>query len=375
MFSYWEEQSFVHYDHVIIGAGIVGLSVGIELKKKYPDQAVLVLERGLIPTGASTRNAGFACMGSLTEILDDLQNTKESTVVQIFEWRKRGLEMLRERLGDAKIGYAQNGSHELIAEKDLDALGNMEYVNWILKNIAGKPSFRRCDERIADFGFSTSSTAALIENTNEGELHTGKMMRALIEYANKQGVEIRTGADVDKYEESANRVTISLKDRFRKTAYTLECSTLSLCTNAFTKDLMKKAEATPGRGQILITKPIENLKFKGIFHIDKGYYYFRELDGRILIGGGRNSDISGETTTDFDTSNKIQKLLEQKLSEQIIPGVKFEVEQRWSGIMAFGETKKPVVQQFTDRVYGAFKMGGMGVALGSYCAKELAAII
>jgi len=69
MFSYWEQESFSFYDHIVAGAGIVGLNVAIALKEQYPNARVLVLERSLLPTGASTRNAGFACMGSPTELL------------------------------------------------------------------------------------------------------------------------------------------------------------------------------------------------------------------------------------------------------------------------------------------------------------------
>ena len=111
MLSYWEQQSFTRYDHIVAGAGIVGLSAAIELKDRYPTARVVVLERGLLPTGASSRNAGFACMGSVTELLDDLQNTDESEVYALYEWRKRGLERLRARLGDATIGYTERGSY------------------------------------------------------------------------------------------------------------------------------------------------------------------------------------------------------------------------------------------------------------------------
>ena len=72
MFSYWEQQSFFNYDYIIIGAGITGLSTAIELKERQPKATVLVLERGILPTGASTKNAGFACMCSDTELLADL---------------------------------------------------------------------------------------------------------------------------------------------------------------------------------------------------------------------------------------------------------------------------------------------------------------
>ncbi len=100
MFSYWEQESFSYYNHIIIGSGIVGLSTAIELKERRPDCRVLVLERGLLPTGASTRNAGFACMGSVTELLDDLEHATDDEVVALFraaskDWKGcgRGWEM------------------------------------------------------------------------------------------------------------------------------------------------------------------------------------------------------------------------------------------------------------------------------------------
>ena len=62
--SFWERESFYNdIDYAIIGSGIVGLSAAIELKEKYPKAKVVVLEKGFLPSGASTKNAGFACFG------------------------------------------------------------------------------------------------------------------------------------------------------------------------------------------------------------------------------------------------------------------------------------------------------------------------
>src|SRR5690606_14836356 len=125
MLSYWEQHSLLTYDHIIIGSGIVGLSLAIELKEKYPAHRVLVLERGLLPTGASTRNAGFACMGSPTELLDDLTHMTEAEVLSLFEKRKQGLAILRKRLGDEHIGYEASGSYELIHKDELYVLDRL----------------------------------------------------------------------------------------------------------------------------------------------------------------------------------------------------------------------------------------------------------
>ncbi|HXS36151.1 MAG TPA: FAD-dependent oxidoreductase [Flavipsychrobacter sp.] len=375
MLSYWEQQSFIHYDHIVIGSGIVGLNVAIEIKKQYPDSSVLVLERSLLPTGASTRNAGFACMGSVTELLDDLKTMSENEVVQLFEWRKKGLERLRKKLGDDRIEYRQNGSYELISDKEIDALEKLDYLNNLLFPAIHQPSYKLSNEKISKFGLSSEYVKALIENTSEGELHSGKLLRALIDFALQCGIEIKTGADVLSFEEEENYVLVQVKDPFRDEILILHCNTTSICTNAFTKKLLPDVDVKPGRGQVLITQPIPDLKFKGIFHFDKGYYYFREIDGRVLLGGGRNLDMEGETTTDFSLNELIQEDLEQKLHDIILPDTHFQIEQRWTGIMAFGPNKYPIVRSFSDRVFGAFRMGGMGVALASEVAVQLADMI
>jgi len=374
MFSYWEQQSFSHYDHIVVGAGIVGLSVAIELKECYPAASVLVLERGLLPTGASTRNAGFACMGSATELLDDLQYTSEAEVVGLFEARKKGLERLRNKLGDNKIGYRANGGHELISEKELFALDRLDYLNELLLPVSGKPAFKPSPDKIKEFGFSGAYSTALVEHTCEGELRSGMMMRALMDMALQHGVEVKTGAEVLSFEETDKQVYLQVKDPFRDEVWLLDCHTVSICTNAFTRQLLPDVDVVPGRGQVLITQPIPDLKFKGIFHFDKGYYYFREIDRRVLFGGGRNLDFETERTADFSLNKMIQIDLEQKLADIILPGTHFQVAQRWTGIMAFGVTKYPIVKAFSGRVYGAFRMGGMGVALGSEVARQLVSL-
>jgi len=375
MFSYWEQQSFSHYDHIIIGAGIVGLSTAIGLKETYPDDSVLVLERGLLPTGASTRNAGFACMGSATELLDDLEIMPEDEVLKLFELRKKGLERLRARLGDDKIGYKTNGGYELISDKELPGLNKLEYLNKLLMPITKQVAFKEANGKINDFGFAGNYASALIENTCEGEINTGMMMRALMGATIHAGVEVKTGAEVIRFEEQENNVSIIIKDPYRDEQWVLHCNTLSICTNAFTKQLLPDVDVTPGRGQVLITQPIPGLKFKGIYHFDKGYYYFREIDGRVLFGGGRNLDFDGEATTDMALNKLIQIDLEQKLHDIILPDTHFQIAQLWAGIMAFGKNKYPIVKAFSGKVFGALRMGGMGVAIGSEVADELVTLI
>jgi len=375
MFSYWEQESFSHYHHIVVGGGIVGLSHAIELSELNAGARILVLERALLPTGASTRNAGFACMGSATELLDDLTYSTEAEVVALFAQRKQGLELLRKRLGDDRIGYRTNGSYELISQAELYAMDKLDYLNSLLLPVTGKRAFEEASGQQIAYGFGAASVSTMVRQTCEGELHTGKMMRALTDMAIQKGIEIKTGATVKGYTEEENRVVVAVEEPYRKENWLMTCDRLSICTNAFAKSLLPDEDIVPGRGQVLITDPVAGLKFKGIFHFDKGYYYFREIDGRVLFGGGRNIDFETEQTTEIALNKQIQDDLDEKLTTIILPGREVKIAQRWAGIMAFGGSKQPIVKEISTRVYGAYRMGGMGVALGSSVAATLAQMI
>ena len=52
------------YDHIIIGAGIVGLSIAFKLKQKYPKNSILILEKeSSVGAHASGRNSGVLHSG------------------------------------------------------------------------------------------------------------------------------------------------------------------------------------------------------------------------------------------------------------------------------------------------------------------------
>lgn len=374
MLSFWEHKTFTHYDYIIIGAGITGLSTACAIKEKRPQASVLVLERGLLPTGASTKNAGFACVGSLSEKLSDLALMGEDVFLKLIEDRWIGLYLLRKRLGDDNIDFQHNGGFELVLQKDAVHSDKLYDMNILLERIFNNKVFYEKPELVERFGFNKKMVKSIILNPFEGQLDTGKMMQALISYAGVLRVKILTGAEVEQVEELPHVMRVNVKSG-RNESIHFTCEKVAYCTNAFTSKLLPEFEVTPGRGQVICTSPIENLPFKGVFSFDEGYYYFRNFENRIIFGGGRNLDFETEQTTDFASNSKIIQQLEFYLGEMIAPHQQYTIEYQWQGIMAFGKNKLPIVQKISERQLIGARLNGMGIAMGSKVADDLSKLM
>ena len=372
--SYWEIESFFkNIDVAIIGSGIVGLNAAIRLKELSPTLKVVVLEKGSLPIGASTRNAGFACFGSMTELLDDLEKHSEDEVFSLVEKRWKGLLRLRKRIGDKNLKYQEWGGYELFRPEDENdfqqCIDKIDFFNHKIKNIIGKGStFKVVDEKIKTFGFQGINH--LIHNQAEGQIHTGEMMRVLLALARAKGIEIMNGISIKKINDLQGKVELIANDDWK-----INVRKVLVATNGFAKSFLQNEDITPARNQVIITKPIKDLQMKGCFHYDKGYFYFRNIDGRILLGGGRNLAKEDETTTEFGFTTLIQNALHDLLRKVILPNQNFEIEHQWSGILGVGESKKPIVKKVNDNVFVSVRLGGMGVAIGSLVGEEGAELL
>ncbi|MDC8005137.1 FAD-dependent oxidoreductase [Aureisphaera galaxeae] len=366
--SYWEYETWMrHIDFAIVGSGIVGLSCALSLRKKHPKSKIVVFERGMLPSGASTKNAGFACFGSASELLDDLKTHSEAEVVDLVQKRLAGLRLLRDTLGDPALDYQELGGYEVFRKEDSDLFRECEakipYLNELLKEVFlnKKEVFSVQND---PFSFKNVQNR-LIFNRYEGQLDTGKMMKSLLQKCIQEDILILNTTEVTSFQTTNLGVEVQLNDSVEITT-----QHLFITTNGFAKQLLNE-EVAPARAQVLITDPIPNLQIKGTFHLEKGYYYFRNIHNRILLGGGRNLDFEGETTTTMETTQRIQDELERLLHTTILPNTAFKISSRWSGIMGVGAQKKPIVKELEPRVYCGVRLGGMGVALGSSIGAEL----
>ena len=367
--SYWEACYIENpLDIAIVGAGIVGLNAALKIKDLDPHIRMAVFERHPIPRGASIRNAGFACLGSLTELIDDVEAYGWKAVSDLVAKRWKGLKEMRTLLTDEAIGYTANPGYEIFLpgeeESYAKCLDRMPEFNRMFYEMSGlEQAFMPADEEIERLGLN--GVKHLIRQKLEGQLHTGKMMQALVGKVQQAGIPIHFGWDVQGWKEKESKWELT-----SPSGMGINTHKILLATNGYSKRLDASLKLKPARNQVLLTEPIANLQLNGSFHYHKGYVYFRNVGDRILLGGARHLDLQGAQTDQHGQSPQIDTFLKNFLTHHLTGGAEVKISHQWSGILGVGEELGPILEWIEPGVLAAVRLGGMGVAIGTLVGQE-----
>ncbi|MCH8545935.1 MAG: FAD-binding oxidoreductase [Cryomorphaceae bacterium] len=361
--SYWDNTQF---DIAIIGAGITGSMVAFFLEKKHPKLKVALIDAHPTPYGATTRNAGFACYGSLSEYVDDAKRHGEECALSLMLKRREGLSILKEILPPEQMDLRVDGGSELFQDSEASlfekCLDIREALNHKISNSSHYP-FKVTLKPTLESGLSEG--VKVIYNQDEGSINSDLMLRQI--QRRLSHIHKYFGCQVHQLSTHSSGVDIFTNH------FTLTAGKVLVATNAVAKTLLSHLDVLPNRGQILVTSPIPSLNIKGNIHYQEGFYYARQLsDKRILIGGGRHIDMENEQTDRMETTSTIQTAIQQVLEAVIIPeGTHYSIDHQWAGLMGFGSNneKSPLVGA-DGNVHYIVRLGGMGIALAPYLAKE-----
>lgn len=365
--SYWETNRVLSTtDLLIVGGGFAGLSSAHFAGIKNPSLRITVVDQQSYgQTMASTRNAGFACFGSPTEILADIESEGIEQALARVKMRYEGIQLWLEMFSAKDFDYAPDGGLEVfhstessIYEKTLDKLS---LLNSELERHIG------CKEVFSPSHGINDSLCYGIGIAGEAGLHPGKLQSCLLKSLQNKSTHFINGISIPPLEHWIKKRGvwhIPTSSGWIVSEYVL------LANNAGLSTLSQNT--VPGRGQVILTEPFDHGLPAGTYHAREGYMYFRTLGDRILLGGGRDAFRQQEETLKPSGTKEVKLYLEDYLTTHICIDQQVSIAEHWAGIMAFtkNQRKELLRKYLEDKVLTVGRMGGMGVAIAPRAAQD-----
>ncbi len=356
--SFWQKRNVERLDDVdvvVVGGGMTGLSAAHWLTRLDPDAKVILLERGLVASGASGRNAGFLIQGHATSFAEDVDRFGMDDAVALWEYTLENRDLLLSTLGDEELRARRSGS----------------------ATVAGSVREAKLLEESASLLSDAGHTATYLDATETNtRLHSEGFFGGLF---------VPTGATLDPVacaHAIANGAAFSILEgrktheitsgprgcRVHADGLRVDTRRVVVAVNAATSQLLPEVTGTvvPVRAQMLSTEPVPyTLKLPVYSH--EGYYYVRqEPNGCVLVGGARNRHELAERGFEDATTAPLQQDLVEYVTTHFPWANGLNVSGRWSGTMGFTETKLPRLGVLPDRGpvtwIGGFSGHGMSMA-------------
>jgi glycine oxidase len=327
------------WDAIIIGAGIIGLSLAISLRKQ--GLRVLVVERGEPGREASSAAAGML-VGSGTEIPSVLQPLSKESARIYPEF----VHEIEDESG-MKVDLREHGTI-LISR-------NGELPNWAEPIPA---------ERLQSFEPELAFFSSSASYVGERSVDPRALAAANVKAAHHHGVDISSGTEVEAVLTSADSVTGVQTD---KTTY--HAGIVVNCAGAWAGSIPPvKFPLRPVKGQMLAV--VGGPALKHVLRAEEVYLVPRS-DGRIVIGSTLE-DAGYNKQTNVET---IQGLLHAAL--ELVPGLaNARVHDDWAGLRPGTPDELPILGE--SHVRGYFIATGHyrdGILLTPITAQVMTAVI
>ena len=339
-------------DVAIVGAGIAGIATAYHLARAGVKP--IVLEARTVAEAASGRNAGFLLAGVAENFVAATRRYGEDRALRIWRFTRHNQELVREIVAREAIrcDLAWKGSAQIAGDDE----------EWSeVRESADRLGTESVRVRIVPGGLTR---VALEPGSYEddGEFHPARYVRALAGAAVAAGARIYDGT----------RATAVTNGEVRTDHARVHAGAIVVCVNAYSQHLVP-LRVRPVRGQMLATAPVGRAVFDRPAYANRGYRYWRQrADGRLLVGGWRDTAADEEVGEEERTTPKIQERLERFLRER---SPEATVTHRWAGTMGFSHDALPYVGRLDSGVFVNAGFTGHGMAFATATGELIADVV
>jgi glycine/D-amino acid oxidase-like deaminating enzyme len=359
------------FDVAIVGGGYTGLAAARQLRRA--GASVVVLERGPMGFGASSRNAGQVLTGLKLDPAALVASYGESRARELFEVSRQAMADLERLIDDEQIDCElQQTGHLQAAAKPAHFAAFRDEQSLLARVFNHRVSLVSELDQASELGASRYHGVLVDEESRA--LNPAKYVAGLDAAAARAGAILADHAAV-------TRVTRAGRAWSLDTARgALTAGDVLFATNGYTDGAARTLQRRliPIGSYIIVTAPLPDAvagrllpRRRMAFDSRHFLHYFRlTADNRLLFGG--RAEFSGPT---LESAKRAEAILRHAMVATFPDLAGTSIEYAWSGHVAFTRDQMPHAGRLEDAYYAGGYCGhgiAMATHLGGVIARRMA---
>ena len=312
-------------DCLIIGGGVVGLSLALEMADR--GATVQLLDQERVGRAASWAGAGILPPSPLKGAIDPLDQLRGLSHRLHAQWAVRlreltGIDTGYSRCGGLYLARSAGEAATLAAQLSLWDEFGIESQRWsTAETIEFEPNLAPL--------LKSESVKAVWYLPDECQLRNPRHLKALAAACQARGVRIAEHSPVTRIETNSNGTIRAHVNQPQAAATVFETRQLCICSGAWSRLLLDRLQVTTGilpiRGQMILYRADRPLLQRVV---NEGHRYLvARADGRLLAG-------SCEEEVGFDLSTTETMIAQLRVwAEEVLPALKHTpIENTWAGL-------------------------------------------